>query len=464
MIQTFQVAQILTRDFPGFPIKIAIECNSREMGEVCRLYGLRVIDSNMASYEFEHHLIEVQFIGLYDYHEKEAAVTRLKKEAACLLSIAAPITSPNLKGQTVLEEYGHGLFIQEVLRGEHDAMGFNAPNEEGLIFPVGLSDLSLSDLKTPWLANTGLSQTDYSSSHHLYHMYIHDWTLQITALYSVINLERTQEQTIDLVMPCKFSLQMMLDSHALNSEYLSQFQVGTLVRVTPEGEEKISIGPGKTLRILSGPIQKEDMERIENNCQTLFGCTGDVSLTLAFLRHKIPFYEVFENKDRLLKSWIEMAAELGLSTYVEYLKLFANQIKDAKAIFVSATPPGFGHFASAITSVSLTDKSHVASTIIPKLTKLAITCGEQIVQSLESSQLQKEALEFDTYVQQNLNIHPRLLGRVARALLQANYPKLVEIEQQLLEKFKTGQLSEESLVDEFNSQLELVFSLPRSAP
>lgn len=439
-------AKKIKTTFVNFEIIIAIECQPHEINSVLNMFPAD-------DFKFE-------FIST-DYFKKETQLENMVAESACVLGIAAPIGSALLRNFPSLKEYGFGNHPDT--KGETLSMGFDASSEEGINFPI-ISEHNFK-ITTPWL-NSILSDPQET---HLYHMYMpaSAWTMQIIALYSIAQIEfKNSNQSIDIFMPLEYSIDKLIEFRALHINQLQQYGIGQIISVSHHNNETIFhstvLGEGKTLRIINGPVNKLDMEVIEQYAQPFFGCTGDSSFSAAIKRGKVPFYANPGWKKNLMLSWLSIMNESteykALASLVELLIKFE---KDEFSSYDKHRPRKIS-FYQPDPSMSLNDPSSLPRQALPELAPKLVEYATQIAKIYLETEIIDEAKKFGEYASTNFEINERLLSIVSRALVIKEYPNAIEIEKQLELAFCSGQMSTEELFMQFKTSIESFFQLASS--
>lgn len=439
---TFLCAEKIKKHLPDRTIEIIIENSNHE--EIRNLFPTTYFNTKFLP---------------RDYFAREEALKKINDNAGCLLGIAVPVISPELDQAIyrTLREYGYSSHPD--CKDNHLSMGFNV-KEEGLNFPI-IESRNLHDLQTPWLKNaldihSIEDATQYQRQQKLYHMYMPVWTMQIISIYTIAAIEEQFDQNIDILLPLKSSLDDLIKWRAIDVNVLQQYNIVKIVRITPNDRESINLreGEGKTIQILSGNLPKVDMEIMEQYSQPLFGCTGDASLSSAFVRgNKLPFYADTGLKGRLITDLNETMSMINdCQNLLEFQKLLGNQSSEIEEIYTRNTPKKISYYQSD-PSMILSDDHSLPRRSMNEIAPLLPIYAEKIASLYLNTPLLEEAQRFNTYVVENYDVEPRLIAMVHRGLMLKNYPALVKIEKNLWQQFEKGEITEEGVVEKLNEAI-----------
>lgn len=440
---TFRCAELIKQKFPDCKIKIAIECPLFDEQEVKAMFPLD--------------RFETVFVPSNDYYKKEDLMKIFIEESDCMLGIAVPISSPELTISPLfrnIREYGYWK-SSEPTKGNL-SMGFSE-NEEGLNFPL-LTPRKLINLETEWLKksfniNSTKDESDYIDKNKLYHMYMPEsrWTMKILAIYSISELEKNNSNPIDIFLPLSKSLADLITWNALQIDFLKNNNIGTLISINEKGEEKIVLNEtGKTMRIFSGIVTKNDAETIEEHSQPFFGCTGNLSLSAAFMRSKLPLYAHTGLGD-IMKPWNSLLEKTQYKTLKQFHDLIIEFDKKEDEIYDKNTQRKISYYQPD-QSVDLSHPNSLTRKSIPDIAKILPYYAISFAK-LVNEDISKEAKEFGTDMVNNFNVAPRLIAMVFRGLVLKAHPELLKIEQELCRDFIKGTKQEENVVNEFSEHV-----------
>jgi len=411
---------------------------------------------------------KTQFFDNSDYFGSTAKFEDLSKKGYPIGIAVGLTTSGNCHYRNphfrMVREYGFAFHPNT--KESTLSMGLGG-DEEGMNFP-SIQPRTLTDITSDWLKGAlNIHSPDdmagYLRERKLYHMYMHNWTTQIASLYSVATLENQNNQSLDVFIPLEYSLKQYIDWGILNLDFFQKHKIGKLVRVTPEGTEVIHLGPGKEMRILSGSIPKADMEAIQQHSQPFFGCTGDLSFSEAVVLNKSPIYDAESFKKHFLNTLKNTAKERGYEHFARFIDLLQRQTVSEDGIYESPAikPKKQGgwygsevafHLGGLLSEPNSSNSIYTAK-CIKALAPQLCSFGEEIARCY-TPQLLEEAQALNSYLPENCNFDFRLIDMVNRGMYLKNYPDLIQVENQLWEKFNAGQITEKQVIESLSAAIE----------
>lgn len=457
---TFYFADMLQKKFNNNTVQIFIECTDSDVEKIKQIFPV-------------DNFKNIQFFSLYtNFYEKEEIFSEIKNKKGCFLGIAVPLESVEICKSPVyrmLREYGYGHMSQVCEPNamcNNLSMGFSLI-EEGLHFP-STDNLRLCDIENQQLKNLlGIylpsDEDRYHQTHKLYYMYIqtHLWEMQMIALYSSAIIEKGNPQSVIdvfLLLDLNYSLKDFMQWGVLAVDFLKENNIGEIVRVTSTGTESITLGAGKTIRIINlfGHLYTKDIWLLEQNSEPFFGCSGDLSLSAAISRNKLPVYANPGLKDTMMNDWIEIVKNQEKYTeLVKFLELLKKWNVECEAIYRKHTPKKVS-FYQPPASMDLSDPYSVPRKSLPELAPKILNYAKELASLYLQTSLLEQAKSFNAYAVENLNVASRLIHIVYRGLILSNYPDLIAVEKKLHDKFLANEMNEEEVVERLSQAIQNV--------
>lgn len=434
--QTFLVANTIQKHLPNSQISIVLQSMERSIETIIST----IFPENSNRFP----------INLPPCSKEKEYIQSVEMETDCFLGVALPIHLPpdTIKKPYIrLKEYGFSgvnSFIKSY------SMGL-ASLEEGLVLPT-IEPSSLNCIQTEWLKEIFQQGTNYLETHQLYHMYVHDWWMQIISIYATIILEVANSKPIDVVIPLVTNLDNMLNWKILDLEILKSYSIGQLTYVQEGAIHSRKLGEGKELRLISGRINEKEMEAIQFNSQPIFGSTGDCSVSNGFVLNRVQIIEQRDHKKPFLASLNELAKTLGCQTFLQLQQVIQKQKANCAEIYQKNTSPGA--WFRPPPSFDLNESDSVPRKSMPAIASGLFECSRQIADLCLNPAIFEEMTTLNNYIRAHYNIESKLISIVKKAIAQSRHSELKAAEKELWKRFEREEITEEEIVQELNSAIE----------
>lgn len=436
---TFLLAEKISQQFPELKIQINIQCPFSDTKEVMKVFPVDRFETTFIS---------------NDYFEREKQAKEIINTADCIFGVAVSISVPEFHHEKYASFREYGYAKHPDVKLHNMCMGFSG-GEEGLNLPI-ITKREMTEIETPWLKScinveTTEDVATYKSTHKLYHMYFPEsrWPMKMAALYTLAMIEKSNTQSIDILLPLNYSLKNLIEWGALDIEVLKERGIGQLILVNDKGSEVHELGAGKVMRIFAGSINRKDMEVIEEHAEAFFGCTGNQSLSSAIVRGKIPFYA-----DTGLGDISAPLCDLmDANTYPNLKLLFQLLMKlDGKEVEVyTELTPKKKSFYQEDPSIDFAVAHSLPRKSVPILKNPILEFSQSIAELVANPALAIEAKAFCAKIAANFAIEEQLYTQIYRGLVLKDHPELLVVEKQLREDYMKGQLTEEEVAEKFHA-------------
>lgn len=233
-------------------------------------------------------------------------------------------------------------------------------------------------------------------------------------------IQNTFSSDIDIVCPFK-------DINALDINSLQKLNIGRVVLLERERDgtlkeiQDITVAPtGREIRILNPfPLSNEDWMVLLKFCEPLVGCTGDMSFSEVISNKKIPFYQIRWHKVEFMEQLIEFC---GLDYGEDYIKF---------------------HQVLKLLNECLVENSK-ATDLPGNFLDIGRLVDEQLV---------SECQKFANRIEQHYCANVILASRVKRELAYAQYPELKKSEEEIFNKWKSGEIALQRARELLSSQI-----------
>ena len=439
IVHTYRIADKLKAQFPKTIIELIFQCPG---------YGTKRTDSEASiQYLFQDKDYPVTFHNGGDYDKAEAALKKLNETSDCLIGVAMPIPSPELKNRRQFNEYGYSKNTGRCSIFEFSGTG-NTENlcmglrsiETGLNFEPA-SERPLTDLQSPWLKKVITSETP------LYHLYFDTvlWEMQIIGLHMISNIEQRRPdgmRNINIVLSCAHTLEEMKDWGILNPEDFANYGVSSITMQTPEGEsESLETGymGGIKIQLLSGLIPRQEMAIIEKHSEKFFGCTGDMSVTNAIELDKLPFYKKDMSTDGFKEGFLDIIKTLEMKKLENFYAELDRIYEEINIIITKNTPKMKSmHLGSASKNMDITLPNSILRKSIPETSALIRNRTQALVTCYFAEGIMDERAQLNRYIREHYDTTQRVFDTVYRDFAFAEEPLLRDFERDLIVTFLTN--------------------------
>lgn len=312
---------------------------------------------------------------------------------------------------------------------------------------VSMLDIKNEPLKQALFGNNSPSQEDlknYLQTHEPFIGYLKMGSYyQMGLIYTAAALSKSSgKKVIDLMIP-------PVKLEYLDLEFLKEQGIGKLKVIKIENgrqiENEIVIAEtGKEMRLINPfPLEQSDFHTLLAHTNPLVGCTGDHSLSEAISFDRLPFYELRYAKVGFQADLRELAGSVGIEPH--YLKQYfevLGEIYDYVQERVINTLAVYD---------KLEDKKFYQEELDyfkGKQTKITES-SLKIANLLQHPELYEEMHEFNELVRTQYSFNSTLLDIVQRQLVLNRHPDLIKTENELKEKYLSGQIT----IDQANEQL-----------